>query len=273
MNVYLRELRSQARAFLVWAAVLAFFVVVGTYKFTGMQGEAGDQAMQLLESFPRPVLAMFGLAATNAMKFGGFFAMIEFYAVLIASAWALGLGHAVVSREIVDGTDEFLFTKPVSRVRVLAEKLAAALTLLVAMTCANALSAAGAVGALGDSVGGAGGQTGGELFAIVAAGSAWVLLSGLFFLALGVALAALVGSAGLASRCGLSLLACAYAASVAYDLFADKASWLRALSPIRYLGMDDVAHGVVTATGAAALVALAAAGLAAGTWAFARRDL
>ena len=267
MNVYLRELRANLKGFLVWAAVLVFFVAVGTYKFTGMQGTAGDQAMQLLESFPRPVLAMFGLAATNAMEFGGFFAMIEFYAVIIVSAWALLLGVGVVARETADGTGEFLFTMPVPRARLLAEKLAAALTLLVAMAAANAASAAGACAALGGDVAGA------DAAGAVAAGTAWVTLTGLFFLALGAALAAAAPSGAPASQAGMTLLALAYAASVALDLFGDKAGWIRALSPIRYVGMDDAAAGVVTTGGAAALALLSAALLALAFRAFSRRDL
>lgn len=267
MNVYLRELRANLRGFLVWAAVLVFFVVVGTYKFTGMQGAAGDQAMQLLESFPRPVLAMFGLAATNAMEFGGFFAMIEFYAVIIVAAWALLLGVGVVSRETDDGTGEFLYTRPVPRTRLLAEKIAAALTLLVVMALANAASAAGACAALGSDV------TGPDTAGVVVAGTAWVALVGLFFLALGAAFAAFLPVGGLASQAGMTLLALAYVASIALDLFGDKAAWIRALSPIRYIGMGDVAAGSVTAGGATALVVLAVALLAGAFRAFSHRDL
>ena len=266
MNVYLRELRSDCRGFAVWAAVLAFFVVVGTYKFTGMQGVAGDQAMQLLESFPRPVLAMFGLASTNAMEFGGFFAMIEFYAVIIVSAYALLLGVSTVSREISDGTGEFLYTMPVSRGRVLAEKLGAALTLVVGAVAVNAASAAGAAAALGSAVEGI------DVAPIVLAGSGWVALTGLFFLALGAALSASLPDARLASRVGMSALVLAYAASVALDLLGDDAGWVRVLSPIRYINMNDVASGVVTIGGAAAIVVLAALLLAVAFRAFSRRD-
>ena len=104
MNVFARSLRANVRGLLIWAAVLVFFVGVGTYKFTGMQGAAGEQARQLLEQFPRVILAAFGMAETDVMEFGGFFAMIDFYAVVIVAVYALILGHAAVSREIVDGT-------------------------------------------------------------------------------------------------------------------------------------------------------------------------
>ena len=267
MNVYLRELHASWRGFLVWAAVLVFFVAVGTYKFTGMQGASGEQSMQLLESFPRPVLAMFGLAATNAMEFGGFFAMIEFYAVIIVAAWSVGAGVASASREVTDGTGEFLYTMPVTRGRVLAGKLFAALTLLVGMGIANAASAAGAFLALGSAVEGI------DAASVILAGTAWVVLAGLIFLALGAALAAVLPNGKLASQTGMTVLALAYAASVALDLFGDKAGWIRALSPIRYVGMDDVASGVVTAGGAAALVALSATLFALAFHAFSRRDL
>ena len=267
MNIYLQELRASWRGFLVWAAVLVFFVAVGTYKFTGMQGASGEQSMQLLESSPRPVLAMFGLAATNALEFGGFFAMIEFYAVIIVASWSVGAGIATVSREVTEGTGEFLFTMPVPRDRVLARKLAAAVTLLVGLGAANAASAAGAFAALGSAAGDV------DAASIILAGTAWVVLVGLLFLTLGCALAAALPSARLASQSGLTILALAYAASVALDLFGDKDGWIRALSPIRYVGMDNVASGVVTAGGAAALLALSAALLAIAFRAFSEKDL
>lgn len=266
MNIFLRELRANLRDFLIWAAVLAFFVAVGTYKFTGMQGAAGDQTQQLLDQFPRVILAAFGMAETNVMEFGGFFAMIEFYAVIIIAIYALGLGRGTVTREVSDGTAEFLFTRPVTRGHVLAAKLAAALALVMAMALCNAAAGAGAYAALDDA-----GVS--DFPAILAAGTAWVALEGLFFLALGAALGAACPRGEIAGRVCAGMLALFYAASIAFDMFGDKADWLRWLSPIRYVGMSDVASGTVTFIGATALV-ICSLILSAGAFAsFDRRDL
>ena len=266
MNIFLRELRANLRGFLIWAAVLVFFVAVGTYKYTGMQGAAGDQTRQLLDQFPRVILAAFGMAETDVMEFGGFFAMIEFYAVIIIAIYALGLGRAAVAREITDGTAEFLFTRPVARWRVLAAKLAAALVLVVAMAACNAAAGAGAYAAL-DDVGVS------DFPAILAAGTVWVALEGLFFLALGAAIAAACRSGEAAGRAGAGLLGLFYAASIAFDMFGDKAGWLRWLSPIRYVDMRDVAAGAVTFTGATVLAKLSLILLVYAFASFDRRDL
>ena len=265
MNVFLRELRQSLRGFAIWAAVLVFFVAVGTYKFTGMQGATGDQARQLLDQFPRVILAAFGMAETNVMEFGGFFAMIEFYAVIIIAIYALGLGRGAVTREITDGTAEFLFTRPVARGRVLAEKLAAALVLVAAMAACNAVAGAGAYAALDTNVS--------DFPAILAAGTAWVALEGLFFLGLGAALGAACPRGEIAGRLGASLLALFYIASIAFDMFGDEADWLRWFSPIRYVGMNDVAAGTVTFTGATVLVKLSIILLVYAFASFERRDL
>ena len=265
MNIFLRELRANLRGFLIWAAVLVFFVAVGTYKFTGMHGSAGDQTQQLLDQFPRIILAAFGMAETNVMEFGGFFAMIEFYAVIIIAIYALGLGRGAVAREITDGTGEFLFTRPVARGRVLAEKLAAALALVAAMAACNALAGAGAYAALDAHVS--------DFPAILAAGTAWVALEGLFFLALGALLGACCPTAERAGQLGAALLGIAYAASIVLDMVGDKAPWLRALSPIRYVSMSDVAAGDVSVAGTVALLLIGAAGICLAFAAFDRRDL
>ena len=266
MNIFSRELRQNLKGFAIWAAVLVFFVAVGTYKFTGMQGATGEQTQQLLDQFPRVILAAFGMAETNVMEFGGFFAMIEFYAVIIIAIYALGLGRSAVAREITDGTAEFLFTRPVARWRVLAEKLAAALVLVAAMAACNAAAGAGAYAALDDA-----GVS--DFPAILAAGTAWVAIEGLFFLALGAALGAACPRGEIAGRVCAGLLALFYVASIAFDMFGDKADWLRWFSPIRYIGMNDVASGAVTFIGATVL-AICSLILSAGAFAsFDRRDL
>ena len=152
-----------------------------------------------------------------------------------------------------------------SRSRVLAEKLAAAVVCVAVMSACNAVTGAVAYAALDADVPNAGD--------IIAAGTTWVALEGLFFLALGAALASVLPRPELALHAGAALVCVAYAASVALDMFGDDAGWLRALSPIRYVRMNDVAAGAVSADGMAALVLLAVLGLAVALVAFRRRDL
>lgn len=271
MNVFSRELRANAKGTALFAAVLAFFMAVGTVKFTGAESAAGADggaAMnELLSQFPPIVLAVFGIpGGVDLATFDGFYAVLGFYAAVIMAACAVWLGRSAVSRELSDGTYEFLFTKPVSRGRVLAEKLAAAVVSLAAMCAVNFASSLAAYQTLGLSA---------DATELIARYTLWLALLAAFFLGAGAAAAALAARPETGARVGLAVVLASYAMSVAYDMFSDSAvaGALRAFSPIRWFAPEDIAAGAFPFEWTALCLGLAAALLALSFWAFSRRDL
>ena len=269
-EVIRKELRANAKALAVWALVMAFFMGVGTMKFSGAESvtDAGNM-QELLAKFPRIVLAVFGMGDAGAIDistFPGFYAVLWFYAAVIEIAAAVSFGRSAVTREIADGTCEFLFVRPVSRARVLGAKLAAAAveTAVLALACwVGSVAAYPALGLDADP---------GALFARAALG---LLGLGLVFLCAGAACAAVARHVERGALAGNCLVLAAYLMSVAYDMFSDKGAGdvLRVLSPIRWWLPRQLVKGTLDAGFIALGVGVAAACLAITFAAFSRRDL
>lgn len=128
MNVFFRELKAHWKALMWWSIAMSITVVSGMAKFEGYSTTPGAHSpiTQLLQTWPKPVLAVFGISGLDISKLIGYVGVMYLYIVLIAAMHAGLLGAEVITKEERDKTSEFLFPKPVSRARVLSEKLGAA---------------------------------------------------------------------------------------------------------------------------------------------------
>jgi ABC-2 type transport system permease protein len=86
--------------------------------------------MDLINAFPKVVLAIMGMAGVQLDTFGGFYSVLALFALVLTAVYAVWLGNSAVGKESVDKTFEFIFTKPRSRSYILERKLLAGLILL-----------------------------------------------------------------------------------------------------------------------------------------------
>ena len=75
MNILVRELKAGRKAFLFWSLGLFVLVFMGVVKSTGVTADGGGLAA-LLDSFPRVVLAVFGMVGADIGTFGGYYAVL-----------------------------------------------------------------------------------------------------------------------------------------------------------------------------------------------------
>ena len=134
MNILKHELRTSLKPFIFWTIGLFILVFVGVAKFQGVSA-GGVDITQLLNQFPRPVLAVLGMAGVDISTLGGYTAVLFYYVLICAVIFAVHIGSSAVTRESVDKTYEFIFTKPVSRGRILAMKLTAGWLYLFIFCC------------------------------------------------------------------------------------------------------------------------------------------
>ena len=132
MTLVKHELRQGKASFLVWTASIGFLLAICIFLFPEMKGqmEGINDMFASMGSFTQA----FGM---DRLNFG---TLIGFYAVECGNI--LGLGGAfyasvcavgILSKEEKDKTAEFLLTHPVSRKRVMSEKLIAVLIQITAM--------------------------------------------------------------------------------------------------------------------------------------------
>lgn len=130
MNIFWQELKFYRRSTIIWIVSLSV-MVFGFLSIFRSFSLAVDQAKALLSAYPPQVLAALNLQIGIFFTIYGFFAYLLTFIWLAGSIQAMNLGISVLSKEISGKTADFLISKPVTRFRMLNEKLGAVLTLVV----------------------------------------------------------------------------------------------------------------------------------------------
>ena len=132
MTIVKHELRRGKTAFLIWTGAISFLLAVCVFLFPEMKGEMSEigDVFSSMGSFTEA----FGMDKLNFGTLKGYYA--------IECGNVLGLGGAffaaliavgMLCKEEKERTAEFLLTHPVSRVRVITEKLAAVIIQIIVM--------------------------------------------------------------------------------------------------------------------------------------------
>ena len=132
MTIVKHELKQGKNSFLIWTAAIAMLLAVCVFLFPEMKGEMDgiSDVFASMGSFT----AAFGM---DRLNFG---TLVGFYAIECGNV--LGLGGAfyaalcavgILSKEEKERTAEFLLTHPVSRVKIITEKLIAVLIQITAL--------------------------------------------------------------------------------------------------------------------------------------------
>lgn len=262
MNLFRKELKTGLKPFLFWTLGLFAFIFAGIVKSSAAMAD-GAFMMELIGKFPRIVVAVMGMANVDIAQFGGFYAVLMQYVFVLAAVYAAHLGNNAVSRESVDRTYEFLFTKPRARSFILSRKLLAALVFLTAYAGLSLLFSELAVQQLGLT---------GDYTGLFLRFSVALWFVGLVFFALAALFAASVRSAERGARAGNLAVLGAYALAVVCDLL-ERPGLLRLLTPFRYFRNPEVIAGTILPLYALLCAALAAAFLTFAFVRFERRDL
>lgn len=260
MNIVKHELRRGRTALLIWTGTIAFLLAVCIFLFPEMKGEmeaAGD-LFASMGSFT----AAFGM---DRLSLGAF---IGFYAIECGNVLGMGgalfaalLGVTALAKEEGGGMAEFLLTHPLSRERVLAEKLTAALLQITALNLVILAASLLSMAAIGESI------PWRELLLLhLAYFLLQVELAGVCF---GVSAFLRRGGAGI----GLGLAALLYVLHLIANI-TDDAAFLRYVTPFAYCeGADIVTNGRLDASLMATGMSLAAAGITVAFGKYCKKDI
>lgn len=235
MNLFRKELKSGFKPFLFWSLGLFVFVFAGIVKSSAAISD-GQFMTELISKFPRIVVAAMGMANVDIAQFSGFYAVLMLYIFVLTAVYAAHLGSGAVSRESVDKTYEFLFTKPRTRAFILSRKLLAGLVFLAAYACLNLVFSLLAVRQLGLSD---------DYSGLFARFSLALWLVGLVFFSLAALFAAGFRAAEHGARAGNLAVLGAYVLAVAYDMI-DQPGILRFFTPFRYFLNAEVIAGNIS---------------------------
>lgn len=230
MTIVKHELKQGKTAFLIWTASIGGLLAICVFLFPEMKGqmEGVNEVFASMGSFTEA----FGMDRLNFGTLTGFYAVecgniLGLGGAFFASLCAVG----ILSKEEKDKTAEFLLTHPVSRKRILTEKLIAVLIQITAMNLLIYALAIGSITAVGEDI---------PWKEIGLLHLAYYLLqlelSGICF---GISAFLRKGSAGV----GLGIAAMMYFLNLISNI-ADAAGFLKYITPFGYCeGADIVANG------------------------------
>lgn len=130
MNVFRRELAFLRGSFLVWTLTLSGLAILFLTLYPAFTNDV-SASQHIIAGLPIAVRTGLGIAVASIFTFFGFLGYIFTYVVLCGSIQAMNLGLGMLSREDLSKTTDFLLSKPITRSKIYAAKLAAAMVTII----------------------------------------------------------------------------------------------------------------------------------------------
>ena len=122
MTLFLHEIKRNKLSLIIWSAALAWMLGICVIIYPEMQTQMGD--LGAMFSDMGAFSDAFGMDMLNFGEFMGYFGVEIGNSLGLGGALLAGIvGVTALSKEERDGTAELLLTMPVSRTRIVAEKL------------------------------------------------------------------------------------------------------------------------------------------------------
>jgi ABC-2 type transport system permease protein len=129
MNIYAHELKAKLGSVLIWSASIMALILLFMAMYKGFSGETALLA-GIMDKFPRELLIAFGMIDMDFAAVLGFFGLVFTFCQICLAIQAANYGFSLVSIEETEWTADFLLSKPVTRTRIMTDKLLAALSCL-----------------------------------------------------------------------------------------------------------------------------------------------
>lgn len=231
MNIFLRELKSNRKALIIWSVCMFLLVVSGMGKYTAYS--AGGDAAAVFKGIPATMKAVLGMGSLDVTTMGGYYGMLSLYIELAVAIHAVLLGSHIIAKEERDKTTEFLLIKPISRTTVVTSKLLAALFNVVVVNLVTLVTSLALV-----PIYNKGGDISGEIIQFTLS----MFIVQLIFLSLGAAIAAVLRNPKSSGSLGSGILLVGYVISRITDM-TTHLNVLNLLSPFKYFDINDIVAG------------------------------
>jgi ABC-2 type transport system permease protein len=230
-SIFLRELRGNATALLVWTAVITF-LTTATMSLYGIFLENNAKILAMISILPEGTLQFKGVANVNDLfsVLGFYSANNVIYMLVLGSIYSIVLSSAILLKEEYGRTAEFLLSWPVTRGQVFFSKLTVVVINILAL---NVIIAVAGYISLEISkkepydV---------DAFLIL---SLYTLLLHLFFAALGIFISVLVKKPKPVTTLGVALVMVLYFIYTISNITPDL-SWAGYVSPYKFIDLDVV---------------------------------
>ena len=257
-----RELIASWKALLFWTLGLLLFGAIGFYEYGALLGAQGG-VTALFDRMPRILKVTFGFGSLPITSPEGYYACMFLYSCCFAYTHAALLGASLLIKEERGRTVDFLFTRPMTRTRILAGKLLSGVLMVLwisAVTWGSSLMFY--LPQLEDTA----------FAADIHLTTIGMLLTQLLFLFAGFFFAAVLKNAKRAPQVAALLVLGSFLLSVLLEL-SEPPAWADLFSPFRFFSAAGVLTGGVRPLFAVVTVLLLAVFGVSAFRAYGRRDL
>lgn len=148
MTIFLHELRQNKIALIIWSAAISFMLGICVIIYPEMSSQMGEISDMFADM--GAFTTAFGMDQLNFGEFMGYFGVECGNVLGLGGAlFAAIVGASALAKEEKDHTAEFLLTHPLSRTRIISEKLAAALAQILILNAAVIGVTFACIGAVG----------------------------------------------------------------------------------------------------------------------------
>lgn len=232
MNLFIRELKANRTALIIWSVCMFLLIVSGMAKYSAYS--SGGQALNdMFAKMPFSLKALLGFGSFDMSRISGYFAMLFLYIEITAAIHAVLLGSGIIAKEERDKTTEFLMAKPISRTGIVTAKLLAALVNILILNLVTLASSIMLVDAYNK-----GSDVSGEIAMFLLS----MFLVQLIFLSLGAALSSFIKNSKAAGSLATGILLAAFVISRITDM-TDRLNFLNVLSPFKYFSYKELVNG------------------------------
>ena len=151
MTVFKHEMRQNRNSLIIWTAVIAFLLVICVIMYPLMKTEA--EALGDMFSNMGDFTAAFGMDRLDIGTLIGFYGIESGNIIGIGGAlFAALMGISALAKEERDHTAEFLLSHPISRARLVSEKLLALIAQIVILNLVIFAAALISIRAIGEDI-------------------------------------------------------------------------------------------------------------------------
>lgn len=237
MHIFFSELISNRKSLFLWSIGMATLLFASMFKFDALIAN-GDAFQQVLNQFPSMIQALFGMNNLDVFTLRGYYGVLFLYVGLMAAIHAGLLGTELLTKEPNERTTEFLYVKPISRWRVITEKLLAGLLIIALFNLATGLCS---IGSIMQFDGWENIKTEIGLFTLA------LLIIQLVFFSLGAAISGICQSPKLPAKLITSFIFLSYLVYV-FAKIAPQLDWLKNFSPFLYFDAFDILNNMALNT-------------------------
>jgi len=138
--MYKRELVKNKKSTILWTSILLLYNVSMLMLFPSLSSQMKYKIDVMMEAFPKEMLVAFGMDKVSISELLGYYNTYCYLMVtILGGIFAILQGISVLSKEEDEKTIEFLLSKPVTRNRIITEKVLAVLTNIFILNVAVSL--------------------------------------------------------------------------------------------------------------------------------------